>query len=323
MFLRRFPVILITLFICGFLGILKAEDDKDASPQTFSTKLQKPAYYLIDDGTPIRSVNQIKPHRLYGFLGTLIVFDLYSLNRLRKTWYSQPIGHFHFIEFEPDWRARKQSDKMGHMMHAYFATHVASKAYRWAGLSTKKSIWYGALTSWIWIAQIELIDAFFEAWGFSVQDLAFNTFGVAYATMQQLHPDKLGGIRLKISYHSSEAYKNKLYSETNLSHIDDYEGITWWLAVNIHDVMPGSVKEKYPGWLAPWGIAVGHSVENIAQNIYGGQRQVYIGLDFDLTKIPTGDSKTLKFVKDMLNFVRMPLPAVRLSDGTVWYGFYF
>ena len=322
MLFSRFFYIWIILFFAGIFTRALADDNESSAAQ-FSIKQGKPSYYLIDDGTPIRSENQIKPVRLYGFLGTVVAFDIYSLNRLRKTWYSQPIGSFHFIEFEPDWRARKQADKFGHMMHAYFATHMASKAYRWVGFSTKKSIWYGALTGWVWIFQIEMVDAFFEEWGFSVQDLTFNTIGVTYATLQQLYPDKLGGIRLKVSYHTSNAYKNDLYSEANKSRIDDYEGMTWWLTVNIHDVMPKSVKDGYPGWLAPWGIAVGQSVKNIARNIYGGERQVYIGLDFDITKIPTGNSKTGKFIKDLLNFVRLPLPAVRVSDGTVWYGFYF
>jgi hypothetical protein len=321
-FLRLFIICLLSFIFIGFQTAFPGDDNESTLPQ-FSIKQGKPSYYLIDDGTPIRSVNQIKPVRLYGFLGTVAAFDLYGLNHLRKTWYSQPIGSFHFIEFEPDWRARKQADKFGHMMHAYFATHMASKAYRWAGISTKSSIWYGALTGWLWMLQIEMIDAFFEEWGFSVLDLTSNTIGVSYATLQQLYPDKLGGIRLKISYHTSYAYKHQLYSETNRSRIDDYEGITLWLTVNIHDIMPQSIKNGYPGWLAPWGIAVGQSVDDIARYIYAGKRQVYIGLDFDITKIPFGNSNTGKFIKDLLNFVRLPLPAVRVTDGTVWYGFYF
>ncbi|RQW06806.1 MAG: DUF2279 domain-containing protein [Calditrichaeota bacterium] len=322
MFFLRPLFIWIILFLSGFFAVSLADDSEKSAGQ-FSIKQLKPAYYLIDDGTPIRMFNQIKPVRFYGFLGAVVVFDLYSLNRLRETWYSQPIGSFHFIEFEPDWRARKQTDKLAHMMDAYFATHLASKAYRWSGFSTKNSIWYGALTGWVWMLQIEIIDAFFQEWGFSVLDLTFNTFGVSYATLQQLYPDRLSGIRLKASYHTSDAYRNNLYSETNKSRIDDYEGMTWWLTLNIHDVMPEGVQKDYPGWLKPWGIAVGQRVENIARNIYGGERHVYIGLDFDITKIPTGDSKTLKFVKNILNFVRLPLPAVRVSDGTVWYGIYF
>ncbi len=318
----RFPVILLLLLVYESV-IFGGSDESKISQQQLSLHPEKSRYFLIDDGTPIRAVNQVKPVRLYGFLGALLAFDLYSLNRLRDTWYSQPIGSFHFLAPGPDWRARKQADKFGHTMHAYFATHLASKAYRWIGFSARNSIWYGALTGWLWIFQIEMIDAFFDEWGFSVYDLTFNTVGVSYATLQQLYPDRLGGIRFKVSYHTSAAYRNDLYSETNKSRIDDYEGLTFWFTVNIHDMMPERVQKNYPGWLKPWGIAVGQSVDNIAQYIYAGERQVYIGLDFDITRIPTGRSKTWKFVKSMLNFVRLPLPAVRLTDGTVWYGFYF
>jgi len=93
--------------------------------------------------------------------------------------------------------------------------------------------------------------------------------------------------------------------------------------VNIYDVLPANWQRSYPGWLAPWGISIGHGVQDIAQNVFNGKREIIIGLDFDLTKIPTGDSNLLKFIKDELNMVRLPLPAVCLYPTTFWFGFYF
>lgn len=298
-------------------------NNPDSENNQLSLRKSKPAYFLIDDGTPIRDVTKINKPRLYGFWGGLVLLDIYGINRLKETWYSQPISSFHFIGFKDDWKARKQADKIAHMMDGYLGAHLASKAYRWAGYSVKQSIWYGALTSWLWMLQIEFVDAFYEEWGFSVLDFTSNSVGVVYATLQQLYPDKLKGIRLKFSYHTSNAYRNNLYSETNTGRIDDYEGMTFWLAVNLYDIMPQNIKEKYPSWLSPVGISFGQSVNNIASYIYAGERQLYVGLDFDLTKLPTGDNKTLKLVKDLFNFVRMPMPTVRISPRTVWYGFYF
>ncbi|NIR68097.1 MAG: DUF2279 domain-containing protein, partial [Aliifodinibius sp.] len=205
----------------------------------------------------------------------------------------------------------------------YHMSYLASKAYRWTGLSAKKSIFWGSMTGFLWMLQIEITDGFFKAWGFSYLDFTANIIGVTYSALQQMHPNTLKGIRFKFSFWPSEAYKNKEYSTVSQSILDDYEGFTWWLAFNFYDLMPQKWKQSYPGWLSPFGLAIGHGVEDIAQSVFRGKRELFIGLDFDITKIPTGDSNFLKFLKDELNFVRLPLPAVRLTPSGIWYGFYF
>jgi len=296
-----------------------------AGPERFTLKKtgQDNGLPPLDDGTPLRLQSQIKKMRLYSFWGGLLVLDIYGFRRLQDFWYNQPTSSFHLIDGEQDWKGRKQMDKIGHLMHAYFASNLSAKAYRWAGMSVYKSIWYGALTSWLWMLQIEITDGFFEEWGFSYFDFAANTLGGGYAALQQRYPEKLGGIRFKMSYTVSEAHKKGLYSQTNQAMIDDYEGMTFWLTANIHDLLPSRWKEKYPRWLSPWGIAVGYSAKDIANHIYLGRREVFIGLDFDLRKIPTGKSKFLKFVKDELNFIHLPLPAVRITPEGKWFMFYF
>ena len=44
----------------------------------------------------------------------------------------------------------------------------------------------------------------------------------------------------------------------------------------------------------------------------------------NLRKIPMGnDAGILKFLKSELNFIRIPLPAVRITPSGIWYGLYF
>ncbi len=214
-------------------------------------------------------------------------------------------------------------DKYGHIFDGYFGSHFASKAYRWSGMSARKSIYYGTLTGWLVFLQIELADAYFEAWGFSAGDLLGNTIGAGFAALQQLHPRPLQGVRLKISYLPSEAHRQGLYSSVSSSKLDDYEGRTHWISFTIYDFLPEKWQADYPKWLAPLAISVGQSVKGIARNLWGGEREVFIGLDIDLNKIPTGRSSFLKILKDELNFIRLPLPAVKITPRTTWYGFYF
>jgi hypothetical protein len=292
-----------------------------SEPKGKPKELYKPS---IEDGTIWRVNSDIKPLRLSVVLGGIIVADAIGYKRLTDTWYKTETSSFHFHYGPRDIKEYKQMDKIGHVMDSYYISHLTSKIYRWAGVSAKSSIWFGSLTGFLWMLQIEISDAFFEAWGFSYYDFAANVIGSGYSALQQFHPYPLKGIRFKFSLWPSQAYKQGLYSEVSNSLIDDYEGFTWWLAFNIHDIIPSGWRRSYPGWLSPWGLAVGHSIQNLGvEGVFGGQREVFIGLDFDLTKIYKGDSHLLKFLLDELNFIRLPLPAVRLTPSGIWYGFYF
>ncbi|UCH66359.1 MAG: hypothetical protein JSW63_04320, partial [Ignavibacterium sp.] len=59
-------------------------------------------------------------------------------------------------------------------------------------------------------------------------------------------------------------------------------------------------------------------------NPWGGRNELFIGMDIDLRKIPFLDDWDLfRFIKSELNFIRLPLPTIRISQSGVWYGFYF
>ena len=277
----------------------------------------------IDDGTIWRIQSDVNKKRLYGFLGMVAVFDIVGYFRLKELQYDAPTSNFHFTAFYDDLKKNKQMDKYGHIFDGYFSSHFASKAYRWAGLSAKKSIIYGSITGWLLFLQVELADGFFDAWGFSTGDLMGNTVGVSFSALQQMYPKPLQGVRLKVSYLPSEAHKKGLYSSVSSSKLDDYEGRTHWISFTIYDFLPEQWQTGYPAWLKPLAVTVGQSAKGIAQDIWGGEREVFIGLDIDLNKIPTGKSNLLKILKDELNLIRLPLPAVKITPRTTWYGFYF
>jgi hypothetical protein len=171
--------------------------------------------------------------------------------------------------------------------------------------------------------QIEITDGFYKAWGFSYYDLMTNIAGCSFAALQQFYPEQLRAFRFKVSYFPSEPYKKDLYSTVSKSWLDDYEGFNFWFSVNIYDLLSESWQRSYPGWLAPWGLSLGYGVQGIANDVFNGHREILIGLDIDLNKIPTGNSNFIKFWKDEFNFIRLPLPAVRLTPATLWFGFYF
>ena len=284
----------------------------------------KQTSYLLEDGTIWRNESEINTLRLAGMSGVVLMGDVYGYSRLKDLWYNWPTTKFHSIDFSEDFQKYKWMDKYGHFLHAYFAAGLFSRGYRWAGFSGENSVWYGSLTSWLWMFQIEIADAFFEKWGFSWGDLLANTFGAGFSALQQIYPEVLGGIQPKISYHVSDALKEKSYRNGAKSIIDDYEGMTFWLAVNAYHYMPSNIQNNYPDWLKPFGLALGHSAKGIAKYPQLGEREIFIGLDYDLRQLSLGDdSSFLRFLKSELNIIRLPLPAVKITPAGVWYGLYF
>jgi hypothetical protein len=276
------------------------------------------------DGTYWREEPDLDYGRLFTTFGVIAAADLVAYSYASEVWYREETTGFHTLDFSNDMQKWQYMDKIGHFFDAYFVSDLTSKMYRWSGLSGNSSVWYGALTGWLWTLQIEISDGFMAEWGFSWGDLLANTIGAGFFVLQQFNYDLLGGVHPKISWHKSEAWKQDRYYRDPGGFIEDYEGITFWLAVNFHHYVPDKWKEDYPAWLAPLGIAFGYGAKNIASNPWGGRNELFIGMDIDLRKIPFLDDWDLfRFIKSELNFIRLPLPTIRISQSGVWYGFYF
>ena len=284
----------------------------------------KPSGFLLDDGTTWFYESDLNHYKLAVMAGVVLSAEAYGYYRLKDMWYNWETGKLHSINFNVDFEKYLWMDKYGHFLHAYFASGLFTRGYRWAGMSGENSILYGSISGWLWMLQIEIADGFFEQWGFSWGDLIANTVGAGFSALQQVYPDALGGIQPKISYKRSLALKEGKYINGAKSEIDDYEGMTFWLAVNAYHYMPKNIQDGYPELLKPLGLAVGHSAKGISVNPQGGYREIFIGLDYDLRKLSLGDESSLiRFLKNELNIIRLPLPAVKITPDGIWYGLYF
>jgi len=280
--------------------------------------------YQLEDGTYWRNQTDMHYGRFFSIMGGIVMVDLFAFNQLRHIWDQENMTTMHSMNWWNDVHNYQRMDKLGHFTDAYFVSDLTSKLYRWSGISGNESVWYGALTGWLWMFQIEISDGFFADWGFSWLDLSANTIGSGFFVLQHYFPEVLGGLHPKISYHVSSKWQNRLYVKNPKAFIDDYEGMTFWMAINPYHYFPDSWKRGFPKWLAPLGIAVGYGAEGIAENPQFGRPQWYVGFDIDLRKIPLGDeSGFFKFLKSELNFIRLPLPTIRITPSGIWYGFYF
>lgn len=264
----------------------------------------------------------------YGLAGgyTLSMTGLYFL------WYDgYPQSHFHFINDNHEWLGM---DKVGHATTAYQVGLYGYDAFRWAGLPEKKAIWIGGSVGFAFLMTVEIFDGFSAEWGASTGDLIANTAGTALFISQQLLW-KEQRISLKYSYHNTtyRQYRPDLLGANGFQALlKDYNGQTYWLAVNPKSFLPET--SRFPSWL---DIAFGYSAEGMTgatenPGEYDGhpipaftRRPVYlISPDINLRKIKTRH-KGLKFVLTALNFIKVPMPAISFdkTENIKFYWLYF
>ena len=236
---------------------------------------------------------------------------LFALNEL---WYKDyPRSSFQFKNDNNDW---KQMDKAGHLMTAYYFGKIGMNTLNWAGVSKKNQLIYGATLGFSFLTAVEVLDGFSEQWGASIGDIAANAAGTTLLIGQELLWNEQR-IKLKYSFHQTkyadirpETLGGSFLEQT----IKDYNGQTYWLSANVWSF---NKTGNFPKWL---NIAFGYgadgmlfgtnSKENrLLQNPY---RQFYLSFDADLTKIET-KSKFLKTVFSVVNFIKIPAPALEFN----------
>ncbi len=252
-----------------------------------------------------------------------------TLFLLSEAWYkNQERTPFHTFNDTKEWL---QVDKAGHAWTAYNIAKYSNNLWLWAGVPTKKAVWFGGISSIGYQTILEYLDGHSEKWGWSWADMGANVFGSSLYVAQQLKW-KDQRIQLKFSSHrinyndDLERRANDLFGRSVQERIlKDYNGQSYWLSANVGSFLP---KVTVPAWL---NIAVGYG----AKGVWGGfenkgynkdgslifdrtdikrQRQWYLSPDVDFTKIHT-NKKGVKTVFSLLNMIKFPAPSLELSGG--------
>ena len=240
-----------------------------------------------------------------------------SLVWLSNQWYSDfEKQSFHFFNDAKQW---KQVDKAGHLYGAFQLQSVSYQALQWTGMNKEKSLLWSAVSSFGFMATIEILDGFSAEYGASATDLVANTIGIGLYTGQRLLWDD-------IRIHPKFSFRRSPYAELRpdvlgdgLAHeiLKDYNGQSYWLSFDLSEFIPS----RFPKWL---NFAVGYGAGEMifatdAANVEAGldpYRQWYLAVDIDVSHIKSRSS----FVNTMLffvNMVRIPAPALELSRKNV------
>ena len=223
-------------------------------------------------------------------------------------------------------------DKGGHFMGGLFLSSLFSNAYSWAGFDTGTSTALGTLTSWGALFEIEMRDAYFVHWGFSIPDFFFNTLGAAVPLVYAACPASRA-FGFKFSYWPSPLYLERVQrsraQQPHTDHlIDDYQGMTFWMTVAVEEFLPDREARFWPDFL---GLALGYSGTGLHgsnvkskgpfrgyQDLPDGQPEILIAFDFDLRDLP-GEAAWWKSLKSQLNWIHLPAPAVRVYPDLRFY----
>ena len=286
-------------------------------------KLQGKTFEPLPLEPLIHQEPQINPFRL-GILGSATAgTGLVLKNYYERIWWEGKPQRFHFND---DLTALRLTDKFGHTYVAILITEFYTPLIRWSGFSTENSRWGGVSASLLHqLVFVEFQDSFSE-WGFSLSDAASDVVGAFYPLLQD-HSPFLDKFNFKWSYHPSlHSWKDYFHLDTiikdlydNAFHMD-YNGMTFWLSGDIHSFLPHSLKNYWPNFL---NLALGYSVEEMDIHKRGsGYSEIFLALDYDMRKLP-GGGRVWNGMKNVLNYIHFPAPAVRITPDAVFYVLYF
>jgi uncharacterized protein YfiM (DUF2279 family) len=270
--------------------------------------------------------DSLNPKRLKTVIALETIGYTGAMTGMYSLWYKDvPSSSFHTFNDNKEWL---QMDKIGHGMTSYYVGKAGYEVLKWSGVSRKKSIWYGGTLGLFFLTSVEVYDGYSSAWGFSWGDVAVNTGGSLFFISQQLAWDEQR-VLLKYSYHKSDYIDLRpdlLGENFTQNTLKDYNGQTYWMSANIASFLGENT--TFPKWL---NFAVGYGADgmvgafdNPSYLLINRQRQYYVSLDIDLTRIKT-KSKLANTVLGAFGFIKFPMPTVEFNQGggTKFYGIYF
>lgn len=229
------------------------------------------------------------------------------------------------IRWLHDWSGETyvHMDKGGHFLGGMYLSHSLGEAYRWTGAGARAAALLGALTSWGLLFEVEMRDAYYDAWGFSVPDFVANSLGATVPLVHALLP-ATRCVAFKFSWWPSPLYRDydaRLAAGRPRTQyaIDDYEGMTFWATLGVDEVLRG--RARWPDGL---GLAVGVGATGMhGANVKsrGPEREyperpdarpeVFLALDYDARHLP-GRGWLWDGLKAQLSWLHFPAPALRV-----------
>ncbi len=288
-----------------------------------------PRYTLFGDLPRIDT--KIKPVNFVGF-GAVYATFMY----MQHKWQSETIWKeqtsFRIME---DGEYALWADKAGHFFGTYYMSYFMSEGLLQSGLSWEAATVWGGVMGLAYNTYVEILDGYGKDWGFSPSDFYCDIAGAAFFIGQYYSPF-LQNFTPKFSYMPPKWHGQNDRVPHDMF-IDNYSSHTMWLSVNVHNLLPKSMKSYWPKWLE---LCVGYAARNLyspgstepydpekslpVSDKAWGDRRFIIALDYNLVHlIPDTNASFWNWLRQSANYLKFPAPAVSFGDsGTKYFLFY-
>ncbi|MBU0474150.1 MAG: YfiM family protein [Bacteroidetes bacterium] len=273
----------------------------------------------------ISKIDPLKKEINYPILsgvGLSYAFLIYEINDYYKnTWWKKNSdytydGTFHIVN---DWNYALWLDKFGHAYGTALISHFFSAGFQAANVNPELATWLGVIGGFGMQLYVEIQDGYAPLnsdgepkWGFSPGDAVSDFLGASYFVAKYYYP-YLNNFQLRVSYFPSEAFRNGMKPDNNIS--DDYDGQKMWLAFRMKNLLPNNLAEYWPSFLM---LSAGYSVSGIGEYATGNKLtpSYFIAFDLDASEIPL-HGEFWEFIKNTLNYLHFPLPGIKISNDGI------
>lgn len=295
-----------------------------------------PSYSIADkplftlSGRPINDTTKIKPIPMAIFIGVYSgVFVLQHIGQMNTIWKNR--GSFHITE---DGKYAMYIDKAGHFYGTFLPSYVLSQTLIECGFSYNWAVALGGVLGLGYTTYVEILDGFAKDWGFCPSDFYADVGGALFFYLYSYVPF-FQNLTPKFMYFPPRWF-NANSRKPSTMFIDDYSAHTFWLSINVYNLLPKSWKAFYPRWL---DLSIGVAVRNlcdplnpsnncnpqISEPVYSfvwGNRKLIIALDYDLVKLLPDGGPFWNWLKQSLNYFKLPSPALEIGHPTRFYLLY-
>ena len=153
------------------------------------------------------------------------------------------------------------SDKLGHVYGSYITAAIFREGLYASGFNNDWATITGGILGLGYETYVEIMDGYGENWGFSPSDYYADVVGAAFFIAQEYVPF-LQNFTFKYMYIPADWHGEKRRVGAEML-IDDYSSQTYWLSINMHNILPEPAKDYWPTWLE---LSVGYAARNLCHN---------------------------------------------------------
>ncbi len=240
--------------------------------------------------------------------GTVGTFLAGSLVSSYFDWWKGTGQRFHFTREGYFGDYSLGIDKLGHAYTSYFYFHSIRNFLLWGGYDPSAAFWWAFGGAVFFAVSIEIGDGF-SPYGFSIEDLSANAVGLGWAALQTEEPF-LRNFSFKWSYVPLSGYRWPPHFTNH------YDGHTYWLALNVHNLLPEETRSYWPEFLQ---LAVGYSIKGYADSPGPLRRELVVGLDFNINAFSV-ENRDWHLLQRTASMIHLPAPAVKFrQEGAKGY----